>query len=980
MDRGMPFSAAQGLEAEVHAAGRELFSLAAASRPSLYRGINGRMLTWAMADEKLRTALFHFVDVLPQLAAPQQLTSHLHAALDEAGLINWAGGWLDRPSLAWLVRGQTTRLARHFLAAESDIGLAQAIVQLARVPARVTMDAVGEAVLSEAEADAYRERNLRLLQRLPQLDLHPPHLSLKLTALTPRFDPLDTAGTRRRVFARLAPIVAAAEASGATLTVDMEQRELKPLILRLFLDMLQEWPGPWQAAIALQAYLPETAEDIDLLLAAAQRHGRQLGVRLVKGAYWDQECAWAAQRHWPLPVFRHKAQTDAQYERLTRYLLEHTDSLYPAIASHNLRSQAVALAWARRLALAPARWEAQMLYGMAEPLRDAVAAQGVALRVYVPVGDPAVGITYLIRRLLENTASTSVLRHAYVDGDTFDALIAAPAAEAEAATATDHMRTTTMDTRVKDSVIGSAFTNLPLLDFSQAEQQDAMQAALLQVRATLPRHHARPQPAGHYRARNPAKPNEILGEIDLAGAAETDAAIATAVAACPAWRETPVAERVRLMRRVADLMQLERHALTALMVLEVAKSWREADGEMAEAVDFVRYYAAQMEGLGGWHETVCFPGEDNRIAYAPRGVAVVIAPWNFPLAILAGMTTAALVTGNCALMKPALPALLVAHAFHDLLRRAGLPAEVCQLLPGDADIGAQLVADPRIHIVAFTGSRAVGLKILQTANTPAPGQRHIKQVVCELGGKNAIVVDADADPDEAVAGILASAFGYSGQKCSACSRVITVGGVHARLLPRLAEAAAALAWGPPEDPACEHGPLITEAAQRKALDYIGIGKTEGRLLWQGAAPTEGNSAGDASSNSAGWYVPPTIFAGITPQHRLAQEEVFGPVLAVLHAPDFDTALDLALDSDYGLTGGVYSRLPAHLTLARQRYRIGNLYLNRKITGARVGIQPFGGIALSGTGVQVGGPDYLKQFMWSRCVAINIMRRGFIPNE
>ena len=237
-----------------------------------------------------------------------------------------------------------------------------------------------------------------------------------------------------------------------------------------------------------------------------------------------------------------------------------------------------------------------------------------------------------------------------------------------------------------------------------------------------------------------------------------------------------------------------------------------------------------------------------------------------------------------------------------------------------------------------------------------------------MGGKNAIVVDADADLDEAVTGILASAFGYSGQKCSACSRVIAVGSAHERLLPRLAEAAAALAWGPPEDPRCEHGPLITEAAQRKALDYIEIGKTEGRMLWQGTVPIPG------------WYVAPTIFADIRPQHRLAQEEVFGPVLAVLSAPDYDAALDMALDSDYALTGGVYSRLPAHLAQARQAYRIGNLYLNRKITGARVGIQPFGGIALSGTGVQVGGPDYLKQFLWSRCVAVNTMRHGFIPNE
>ena len=965
------------LEPEVRAAGRELFALAVSRQPGLYRGLNGKLLTRAMVDDGLRTALFQFVDVLPQLADSRQVASHLRAYLAATavpGLTGWLLRMAARPSLAWVVRRESNRLAQHFLADETDAGLATVIADLARVPALATVDAVGERVLTEAEADTYQIRNLNLLRTLPGAGQRSPHLSLKLTALTSRFDPLDVEGTRSRVFKRLAPIVSVANARGATLTVDMEHYELKPLILRLFCDMLEAWPGRWQPAIALQAYLPETVLDVESLIAAAQRHGRRIGVRLVKGAYWDQERAWAAQRNWPLPVFGNKVDTDAQFERITRRLLENVDCLHPAIASHNLRNQAVALACARCLGLASEHWEAQMIYGMAEPLRDAVASAGVALRVYVPVGDPATGIAYLIRRLLENTASNSILRRTYLEGGDFEALMSPPVTAVQSEEARIQPRTKIMElhsnTRQDMHEDGEAgkFTNLPLIDFSREVEQAAFHAALVKLRTTLPRRYALARSTGRHSARNPANPVEVLGEIDLAGAAHADAAVATALAAFRAWRDTPVAARVRLMRRVADLMEDERRSLSALMVLEAAKSWREADGEMAEAVDFVRYYATQMERLGGWHATVCFPGEDNRIAYAPRGVAVVIAPWNFPLAILAGMTSAALVSGNCVVMKPALPGLLVAHVFLDLLHRAGLPQDVCQLLPGDAEVGAQLVSDPRIHIVAFTGSRAVGLKILQTAYTPASGQRHIKQVVCELGGKNAIVVDEDADLDDAVAGILASAFGYSGQKCSACSRVIAVGGAHQRLLHRLADAAAALAWGPPEDPSCEHGPLITEAAQRKALDYIGIGKAEGRMLWQGTAPTPG------------WYVPPTIFADIRPQHRLAQEEVFGPVLAVLSAPTFDAALDMALDSDYGLTGGVYSRLPAHLLQARQTYRIGNLYLNRKITGARVGIQPFGGIGLSGTGVQVGGPDYLKQFMWSRCVAVNTMRHGFIPNE
>lgn len=947
-------------EADIRTVGEALFALAATHRPSLYRGVNGRLLARTMADERLRNALFRFVDVLPQLGNARQLATHLRAYLDDEGVAGWPGRLLRmaaHPALAWAARAQTMRLAKHFLADASDTGLAAVIADLARVPAQMTVDAVGEAVLTEAEADAYRDRNLSLLQRLPALGLKPAHLSLKLSALTPHFDPLDAKGTRRRVFARLEPIVSAAAASGATLTVDMEQYELKPLILSLFLDILRAWPDGAQFAIALQAYLPETGSDIDRLLAAAHTQRRRIGVRLVKGAYWDQECTWAAQRHWPLPVFSRKAETDANYERLTLQLLARTDYLHPAIASHNLRSQAVALACARRLKLAPTQWEAQLLYGMAEPLRDALAASGVTTRIYVPVGDPVSGIAYLIRRLLENTASSSVLRQAYVDGRDFEQLIASPLAGMAAAA-----------TAKGAAIMFAKFANIPLLDFSNDETQSAFQDALTEMRAHLPMLHPLAHASGQYTARNPADPDDVLGSIALAGPGHVEAALAKAAAAFPSWRDTPAKERARLLHRAADLMADERLAFAANEVLEAGKPWAEADGEVAEAADFLRYYATQMEQLAGWHETISFPAEINRNAYAPRGIAVVIAPWNFPLAILAGMTTAALVTGNCVVMKPSLQGLLIAHRFLDLLRRAGFPEDVCQLLPGEAEVGMQLVADKRVHVVAFTGSRKVGLQILQAAHTPAPGQRHVKQVVCEMGGKNAIIVDEDADLDDAVSGILASAFGYSGQKCSACSRLILVGAVHDRLLERLTAAAAVLTWGPPEDRTNAHGPLITEAAQKKALDYIAIGKREGRLVWQGTVPAHG------------WYVPPTIFSDIRPEHRLAREEVFGPVLAVLRAPDFETAIHIAMDSDYALTGGVYSRLPAHLQMAQDNFLVGNLYLNRKITGARVCIQPFGGVALSGTGVQAGGPDYLKQFLWTRTVSNNTMRHGFIPNE
>jgi RHH-type proline utilization regulon transcriptional repressor/proline dehydrogenase/delta 1-pyrroline-5-carboxylate dehydrogenase len=333
------------------------------------------------------------------------------------------------------------------------------------------------------------------------------------------------------------------------------------------------------------------------------------------------------------------------------------------------------------------------------------------------------------------------------------------------------------------------------------------------------------------------------------------------------------------------------------------------------------------------------------------------------------MAAAALVAGNVAILKPATPANLIAHGFRRILDEAGFPRGVCQLLPGSgATLGDFLVTHPQVHLIAFTGSRAVGLEILRKAHTPVPGQVHVKQVVCEMGGKNAVIVDEDADLDEAVQEILYSAFGYQGQKCSACSRLIAVGRVHDRIVERLAAVLDSYEYGPPENPAHVFGPLITAEARNKSLEYLEIGRREGNLAYSGRVPEQG------------FYCPPAIFTGIEPRHRLAREEIFGPVLAVLRAPSFEAALKLALDSDYALTGGVFTRLPAHLQLARENYRVGNLYLNRRITGARVGIQPFGGVKYSGTGVQAGGPDYLKQFLWSRVASENTLRHGFVPGR
>jgi len=414
-------------------------------------------------------------------------------------------------------------------------------------------------------------------------------------------------------------------------------------------------------------------------------------------------------------------------------------------------------------------------------------------------------------------------------------------------------------------------------------------------------------------------------------------------------------------------MASRRFELAAWQVLEVGKAWREADADVAEAIDYWNYYADVAERLLDWRVTRDFPGERNAMRYEALGPTAVIAPWNFPLAILSGMSAAALVCGNPVIMKPASPAQLNACKLHEILLEAGFPPAVAQLLPGDgAALGALLAGHPDIAALAFTGSREVGLQLIEQAHRRNPQQKCIKRVVCEMGGKNAIIVDEDADLDEAVAHVMASAFGYQGQKCSAASRLIAVGRVHERLLARLADALASWPLGPPADPQYRFGPLISQPALEKAQRYFDIGRMEGDLVYQGRAP------------AGGYYFAPAIFSGIRPHHRLAREEIFAPILAVLHAADFETALAWANDSDYALTGGVFSRLPEHLEMARQQFRVGNLYFNRGITGARVAIQPFGGTALSGTGVQAGGEDYLRQFAWSRVVSSNQLRHGYVP--
>ncbi|MDQ6677612.1 MAG: L-glutamate gamma-semialdehyde dehydrogenase [Acidobacteriota bacterium] len=508
------------------------------------------------------------------------------------------------------------------------------------------------------------------------------------------------------------------------------------------------------------------------------------------------------------------------------------------------------------------------------------------------------------------------------------------------------------------------FRNEPYLDFNQPANRDAMQAAVTELRATLGQDHPlliageRVTTEDKLRSVNPSNPSELIGAVSKATPELATRALEAAHDYFPEWSRTLPMDRVKMLLRAAELLRERKLHFNAWLCLESGKTWAEAEGETAEAIDFCEYYAREMARLSGPQPVVQMPGERDELHYLPLGVGIIIPPWNFALAILTGMTVAALVAGNTVLIKPSSETPILAAALADLLLEAGFPPKSLSFVPGSgAAIGDLLVQHPKTRFIAFTGSRDVGLRINELAAKTQPGQIWIKRVVAEMGGKDAIIVDAECDFDRAVEGVFSSAFGYQGQKCSACSRAIVHTGIYDKFVQRLQEKAVAVKVGPADDPQYYMGPVISQSAQKSIQNYIEIGKTEGRMV-AGGTPVEGS----------GYFIPPTIIADVDGKARIFQEEIFGPVLAVTRAEDFEHALSLANDSQYGLTGAIFSDNKDHVREARERFFVGNLYVNRKCTGAMVGAHPFGGFNMSGTDSKAGGPDYLLLFLQGKSIA------------
>ena len=999
------------LQSEVEQRGARIFEIVDQHPESLFSkaGFYQRMMALSMRDEQFKAQLFRFVDVLPSLRKSGDIVEHLdeyfadmrngftafiHTGVRLARIVPWVSG----PVLRWNVSG----MARQFIAGKNPNDLMKTLRKRRAQKIGFTVDLLGEAVVSETEADKYAARCLDLLETLARetrgwtdplgrnSELFPVvNLSVKISALYSQMNPADLAGAIAHLVPKLQPILRRARELGVFINFDMESYAHKNTTLELFKTIFTEeefkdWP---HAGIVIQAYLRDSEADLRHLIDWGRARGTRFAVRLVKGAYWDYETIKSRQNGWDCPVYFQKPESDVNFETLTRLLLENESIVTAAFGSHNVRSIAHAQALADELGIDRSRFEFQLLYGMAGPIKRALVEMGYRVREYCPVGELLPGMSYLVRRLLENTSNEGFLRAKFAENVSATELLRDPNelvrrdGPGSATPATTTPPVANEDRHRKngaslDTASGDIYQNSPLVNFVNKDSQDKMRAALREVRGRFGEKY--PLVIGGEKvwtdkltpSLNPSAPKEIVGYVPEGGIPEAERAVKAARAAFGKWSRTPFEERARLLERAAAIMERRRYELSAVEVFEVGKPWAEADGDIREAMDFCRFYAAQMRRFGRPRLTQHVPGEDSYQHYFPRGVALVISPWNFPTAILCGMASAALVTGNTVIMKPSEQSIICAAMLMQVFEEAGVPPGVLNFLSGHGSvIGAHLVDHKDIDLIAFTGSREVGLKIWESAGITRPGQRELKHVVCEMGGKNAMIVDSDADLDEAIVDSIYSAFGYQGQKCSALSRLIVLEENYDRVIERLLSAAASLRIGNPEEPGIVVGPVIDEAAYRRILDYIEIGKTEATLAYQAkAVPPHG------------YFVPPTIFTGVKPNMRIAREEIFGPVLSVLKVRDLDEAIEVANGTDYALTGGFFSRSPANIERIKAQLEAGNVYINRSCTGAIVGRHPFGGFKMSGGGTKAGGEDYLLQFLLPRVVTENITRHGFAPEE
>ena len=993
------------LQGEIERHGERIFALIDRHPESIFSkaGFYQRMMTWSMRDEHFKVQMFRFVDVLASLRQSGDIVRHLReyfadmrdgfapmmkVGLRAAGIAPWV--------TSFVLRRNVSGMARQFIAGRNPDDVMKTLRKRRSQNIGFTVDLLGEAVVSEPEADEYAARCLELLEGLAEQthgwtdplgaasDLFPVvNLSVKISALYSQMNPADPADAIAHLAPKLRPILRRARELGAFVNFDLESYAHKNTTIELFKTLFSEkefidWP---HAGIVIQAYLRDAERDLCELIDWALDRGTRFTVRLVKGAYWDYEKIQARQNGWVCPVFLQKPESDVNFETLTRILLENESIVTSAFGSHNVRSIAYAQAYAEQLGIDRSRFEFQLLCGMAGPIKLALVEMGYRVREYCPVGELLPGMSYLVRRLLENTSNEGFLKAKFSDNASAAQLLRDPGsliAGTRSVGSTESSPSLAAHSRngaSPETPPGEIYENAPLVNFVHRSTQEQMRTALREMRGRLGQKYPlvidgqKIWTGSLINSINPSSPKQIVGSVTEAGIPQAETAIKAARNAFDHWCRVSVEHRAGLLERVASIMDRRRFELSALEVFEVGKPWAEADSDIREAIDFLLFYAQQMRLRGLPRLTQHVPGEESYQHYWPRGVVLVIAPWNFPMAILTGMVSAALVTGNTVIMKPAEQSAVCGAMLMEVFEEASVPDGVLNFLPGKGRvIGAHLVDHKDVDMIAFTGSREVGLRIWESAGQTRPGQRELKRVVCEMGGKNAVIIDSDADLDEAIVDSIYSAFGYQGQKCSALSRLIVMDENYDRVMKRLVEAAASLRVGNPEEPGITVGPVIDETAYRRMQETIEAGKKEATLAFQGKnLPAEG------------YFIPPTIFTDVKPEMRLSCEEIFGPILSVIRVRDLDEAIRVANNTDYALTGGFFSRSPANIERVKAELIAGNVYINRSCTGAVVGRHPFGGFKMSGGGTKAGGGDYLLQFLIPRVVTENIMRHGFAPD-
>jgi len=989
----------------VRKTGIKLYDIAGKSKPSLFKKDywTGKVMDLSMKNEAFKHEMFRFVDVFPYLTKPESVAQHIQEYFcrpdqDFPKTMRWGLSKVKPDSIAAKMAAKSigkniSTMGKQFITGETIEEAAKVMLKGRKKDGVAwTVKILKEAVTSTQEEEEFLAKQIELMERYSEIIKEWPalgtgikggldwgfspqvNISLMASCLYSQYLPkscaMDYAIDRAKE--RLRPIYRKAMELSAYVLMDMEHLPARRFTLELFKSIndepeFRDWP---HKGIAYQAYMKDAEPLLAELLDWAKEGRHNFGIRLIKGAFWDEEVVLANLYNYPIPVFTNKYATDASYERCARTVLENHHHVQLKCASHNIRTVAYVIECAKGLKVPDDRLEFQMLHGMAENLREAWKKHNLRLRLYSPVGEIVPGMAYLVRRLLENTSSESFLRQSFADDAAREEMLRDPATLAKE------------NSEPQEDIEASSeygdkgpFSNEPPVDWD-IHNHAAFAVALENLKESFPRK-VLPVVNGHPKtiekkmlSNDPNKPERVVAEVSCADADTVEKAVASAKMVFVDWSATPAEKRADYLFQAAERVRTKRHELAALLVYEGGKNWNESQADVCETVDFLEFYGREMIRINNPRVASELPGESSRLGFIPRGVGAVIAPWNFALPISIGMISAAIVTGNTVVYKPASQTPAIGQAVYDIFDNVDLPKGVLNFVPGPGEeIGDTLVTHKDVAFTVFTGSKDVGLGIIEKSGHTPEGAGQVKNVIAEMGGKNAIIIDSDADIDAAVGPIIQSAFSYMGQKCSAASRLIVLAENYDKFVSRFKSAVETLMFGPAWDPRTDISAVIDAAAKEKIDKYVEIGETEGRLLTRGV-----------EGEGPGFFVRPAVFTDVSPDSRIAQEEIFGPVVCIIKVDDFNQALKVANGTQYALTGGLFSRSPANIERACREFLVGSLYINRGTTGAMMKRHPFGGFRMSGVGSKAMGQDYLPQFMYSRTIVENTFRSGFAPME